>query len=181
VASFGHVAVGLAASRLWADRQGQAAVMPKASMMLLCSALALLPDIDVLAFRLHIPYAAPFGHRGAIHSLSFAVIVGCSAGGVQALRGRPWLGFGLLAGALTASHGLLDTLTDGGLGIALLWPFTEHRYFFVWRPLPVAPIGRGVLSTWGLSVVLTELWMFSPLVVYALWPRRKRFNVVNRS
>ena len=28
-------------------------------------ALSILPDLDVLAFRFGIPYAAPFGHRGA--------------------------------------------------------------------------------------------------------------------
>ncbi|AVH93196.1 metal-dependent hydrolase [Stenotrophomonas maltophilia] len=33
---------------------------------------AMLPDADVLAFALHIPYADAFGHRGASHSLLFA-------------------------------------------------------------------------------------------------------------
>ncbi len=177
MASVGHVAVGLAGSRFWAERQWPA-VGSKASMMVFYAALAVLPDIDVLAFRLHIPYEARFGHRGAFHSLAFAVLVGCSVGLVQTIRRRRWLGLALLAAAVTASHGLLDALTDGGLGVALFWPFTEHRYFFVWRPIPVAPIGRSVLSEYGLWVALTELWMFSPLILYALWPRRSRgFNV----
>ena len=42
---------------------------------------------------------------------------------------------------VVASHGLLDALTDGGLGAALLWPFSDERFFAPWRPLPVAPIG----------------------------------------
>ena len=173
MATFGHVAVGLAASRFWAGRRGH--LVPSKVSMLVYAALALLPDIDVLAFRLHIPYGARFGHRGALHSLAFAGFVGCFVGLVQAFRRRPWLGLALLTSAVTASHGLLDALTDGGLGVALFWPFTEHRYFFVWTPIPVAPIGRSALSVYGLSVVLTELWMFSPLVAYALWPRRNRY------
>ena len=52
----------------------------------------------------------------------------------------------LAAPALLASHALLDTLTDGGLGAALLWPFNFTRYFAPWRPIPVAPIGLDFLS-----------------------------------
>ena len=36
---------------------------------------AMLPDADVLAFALHIPYADAFGHRGASHSLLFALVL----------------------------------------------------------------------------------------------------------
>ncbi|HID7840034.1 metal-dependent hydrolase [Stenotrophomonas maltophilia] len=36
---------------------------------------AMLPDADVLAFALHIPYADAFGHRGASHSLLFAGVL----------------------------------------------------------------------------------------------------------
>ena len=35
-------------------------------------AVAVLPDIDVLAFRFGISYAAGIGHRGLSHSLVFA-------------------------------------------------------------------------------------------------------------
>lgn len=40
---------------------------------------AMLPDADVLAFALHIPYADAFGHRGASHSLLFAVVLAALA------------------------------------------------------------------------------------------------------
>ena len=66
------------------------------------------------------------------------------------------------------SHGLLDTLTDGGLGAALLWPFDLTRYFAPWRPIPVAPIGLDFLSRYGLAVSLAELVLFAPLIVFAL-------------
>jgi hypothetical protein len=71
-----------------------------------------------------------------------------------------------------ASHGLLDTMTDGGLGCALLWPFSLTRFFAPWRPIPVAPIGLDYLSLYGAIVAASELALFSPLFVYALRPRR---------
>jgi inner membrane protein len=52
---------------------------------------AMLPDADVLAFALHIPYADAFGHRGASHSLLFAGVLAALAA-VLAFFGsrRPW-------------------------------------------------------------------------------------------
>ena len=41
----------------------------------------------------------------------------------------------------TASHGVLDALTDGGLGVAFFSPFDTSRYFFAARPVAVSPIG----------------------------------------
>jgi hypothetical protein len=31
---------------------------------------------------------------------------------------------------VTASHGMLDAMTDGGLGVAFFAPFDNARYFF---------------------------------------------------
>jgi hypothetical protein len=36
---------------------------------------------------------------------------------------------------VTASHGALDAMTDGGLGIAFFAPFDNTRYFFPFRPI----------------------------------------------
>jgi len=74
--------------------------------------------------------------------------------------------------ALVASHPLLDALTDGGLGVALLWPFSAERFFFPWRPIPVSPIGVGFFSLRGIRVALAELQFFAPVYVVALWPGR---------
>jgi inner membrane protein len=138
------------------------------------SALAMLPDADVVAFKLGIPYGATWGHRGASHSLAFALGVALAVAGVtRALRG-PAGRMGVLALLAVGSHGLLDALTDGGLGAALLWPFSHARLFAPVRPLPVAPIGAGMLSARGLYVVLVEFICFLPLWAYALWPRRGR-------
>src|SRR4051794_32770905 len=131
MASLGHVAVGLALGRAHDPR---APLVARVKPMLAFAALAMLPDADVIAFKLGIPYSAPFGHRGAIHSILVALVVGALVGGAMRSR-KIWM----LATAAVLSHGLLDTLTDGGLGVALLWPFDLTRYFAPLRPIPVAP------------------------------------------
>jgi inner membrane protein len=160
MASIGHIAVGLTAARL----RGGGAVRG-----LGWSALSMLPDLDVIAFWLGIPYGAPFGHRGATHSLVFAAAAGIIA--VLIARAPDRRRVGLLAFAVVASHGLLDALTDGGRGVALLWPFSAERHFAPIRPIPVAPIGAGIFSPRGYYVMAVEAIAFSPLLIYALWPR----------
>lgn len=162
MASIGHVAVGLAAARA---HSGRAVSWRTLSIF---GALALLPDLDAIAFHFRIPYGAEWGHRGAAHSLAIALSIGVLGA---------WLTKSLRSGAfvalVVASHGLLDSLTDGGLGVALLWPFSEHRYFAPWRPIPVAPIGIGMLSDRGSKVIIVEALMFWPFALYALWGRRQ--------
>jgi inner membrane protein len=171
MASIGHVAVGLALGRL---EGGGRPLKRLLGGMALFSALALLPDADVVSFKLGIPYAAPWGHRGASHSLVVAAGVALVAAGVARALGARAGRMGVLAFLAVASHGLLDALTDGGLGAALLWPFSHARLFAPVRPLPVAPIGTGMLSARGLYVVVVECVCFLPLWAYALWPRRTR-------
>ena len=79
----------------------------------------------------------------------------------------------LVALAVVASHALLDTMTDGGLGCALLYPFSNERFFAPWRPIPVAPIGPAFLSARGLRIAVIETIAMSPFLIYAIWPRRK--------
>src|SRR5581483_6971382 len=143
MASVGHVAVGLFAAR------GRLRALAG------WSAVALAADLDVIGFRFGVPYAAPFGHRGATHSIAAALLLALIVAGVTR-RARP----GLIALAVALSHPLLDMLTDGGLGVALFWPLSNARYFAPWRPIPVAPIGARLLSARGLHVMLVELALF---------------------
>lgn len=165
MASLGHVAVGMVAGRAWSAERPW-------GWMLAFSVLSLLPDADVIAFKLGIPYSAPFGHRGAAHSLVAALLGGV----LVAVAGRglrlPPLRLGVFATLVLASHGLLDALTDGGLGVALLWPFSHARLFAPLRLLPVSPIGARFLSARGMTVAAVELLYFVPLWAYSLWPRR---------
>ena len=172
MASLGHVVVGLAAAR-W---HVHGTATPRSSFVATALgfvALSLLPDADVIAFSLGIPYAHPLGHRGASHSLAFAVVVAA----LTAMSTRAYwtdrARLAALVAAVVASHGLLDALTDGGLGAALLWPISTERFFAPWRPLPVAPIGTDFISRRGLHCALVELLLFAPLLVYALAPRRR--------
>jgi len=175
MASIGHVAIGLAARRFHAGAlpsRGTAL----AGAVLWC-ALSLLPDADVIGFSLGIPYHAPWGHRGATHSLAFAAAAGLLAALICRLARLPVGRTGLLVAAVVASHGVADAFTDGGLGSALLWPFSDERFFAPWTPIPVAPIGLRFLSLRGLRVAATELLLFAPFFFYALWPRRRvRYN-----
>jgi inner membrane protein len=165
--SIGHVAVGLAAARL-SPLSSRRRAWPWALGL---AAASLLPDLDCVAFALGIPYHAPFGHRGATHSLAFAVACGLLAAVVARSSGLAARA-GWTVGLVIATHGLLDTLTNGGLGSALLWPFSNERFFAPWRPIPVAPIGAALLGPRGLRVMLVELVAFAPLLVVAVWPRR---------
>lgn len=132
---------------------------------------SLLPDLDVITFRLGIPYRHMFGHRGFTHSLPFALIISVlvvllAFRTVPRFSGRWWL----LAGyffAVTASHGVLDAMTDGGYGIAFFSPFSNTRLFLPWRPLEVAPIGvRGFFSRWGWDVLMSEvLYIWLPVTL----------------
>ena len=170
MAGLGHIAVGAAAARWLTRGEGGAA---RARVTAGLAVLAMLPDIDVIGFALGVPYGAPFGHRGASHSLSVALLTGACAGFLLSRGGaRPWARALPLAIAVALSHGLLDAMTDGGLGVALLWPFTAARFFLPWNPIPVAPIGAGMFSARGLHVTVVEALEFAPLLVYALWPAR---------
>jgi inner membrane protein len=167
--ALGHLAVGLGAARA----QRPPGALSAAAWTQLLVALSYLPDLDVLAFRFGIPYHAPWGHRGAAHSLGTAALCGLLLALLAVVARLPPLRLALTGMAVVASHGLLDTLTDGGLGVALLWPFSDQRVFAPFRPIPVAPIGAGMLSARGLEVVAVELILFLPVFAYALWPRSR--------
>lgn len=146
---------------------------------------AMLPDADVLAFALHIPYADAFGHRGASHSLLFALVLAAVAAVLAFFgSGRPWSAVswqprlaptkaGPVASILqaavfvfvcAASHPLLDAMTSGGLGVALAWPWSDQRFFAPWRPIRVSPFAAQFFSARGVATLLSELrWVWLPL------------------
>ncbi|HKT27758.1 metal-dependent hydrolase [Dyella sp.] len=130
---------------------------------------AMLPDADTLSFKLGIPYADAFGHRGAAHSLMFALCIAILA----ALLHRPLHSTVTRAfafvGLSAASHPLLDMCTDGGLGVAIAWPFSAQRHFFPWHPIRVSPIGVHFFSAQAWPVITSELlWVWLPASAIAL-------------
>jgi inner membrane protein len=167
--SVGHVAIGLAAARM-GPRPARLRAVTWAALLIV---VACLPDLDVVAFSLGIPYHAPFGHRGASHSIVVAAVAGLLVGLAALAFNLPALRVVLAIAFVMATHGLLDTLTDGGLGVALLWPFSDARYFAPWRPIPVAPIGRRLIEAPGLKLMLYECVLFLPVFLVGLWPRAR--------
>ena len=161
---------------------GTVIVPGRTKLIALGAACAALPDADVIGLRLGIPYQHVLGHRGLSHSIAFALLLAALAIWLTQRRdaGHPpaarvgWLFF-----LATMSHGLLDALTDGGLGVAFFAPFQAERYFFPWRPIAVSPISiRRLLSGEGGAVVASELlivWIPAALIaISAIWFRRRR-------
>jgi inner membrane protein len=139
------------------------------------------PDVDVVGFAFGIRYGDMLGHRGLTHSLAFALVLAIAVV-VFAFKEAPRFTRGWWASVayffvVTASHGVLDALTDGGLGVAFFAPFSGARYFLPWRPVVVSPIGiAAFLSPWGLAVIKSEfVWLWLPAIVLMLcaWAYRR--------
>jgi inner membrane protein len=156
---------------------GKPTAKMRGSAWLGAAVCACLPDVDVVAFTFGIPYSHLFGHRGFTHSLFFAAVLATvvlhfvNATGPS--KWRLWLIFFFCG----ASHGVLDAMTNGGLGVAFLAPFSSERYFLPWRPVVVAPIGASrFFSERGLAVVNSELlWIWLPCaaLIMIFWAKRK--------
>lgn len=137
---------------------------------LLGIACSILPDADVISFAFGIPYEAFWGHRGFTHSLVFALLTGLLLTFLfyrRSLSDGSWLAYITYFTLCTASHSVLDALTNGGLGVAFFLPWDATRYFFPWRPIKVSPIGvENFFSEWGASVLLSEwLWIGMPCLI----------------
>ena len=148
------------------------------ALSIACSSL---PDADVIGYRwLYIPYYHFFGHRGFFHSPFFAALLStcivCTFYRKEVIFSIQWWKYVLYFFILTASHGLLDALTNGGHGIALLSPFTNNRYFFPWTPIEVSPLNiEAFLSQRGLTVLMSELiWIWIPCFLIVFFLKMKR-------
>lgn len=127
---------------------------------------SVMPDFDVIGLYAGIQYGDLWGHRGLTHSVAFAALF---AGSLVALwyRGKParaMTGLFLYFFLCTVSHGALDAMTDGGLGVAFFSPFDTTRYFFPVRPVLVSPIGVSeFFSAYGVRILTSEaLWIWLP-------------------
>ncbi len=131
---------------------------------------AIVPDFDVIGFKFHVDYQSTFGHRGFTHSILFAAMLAA----LGFLFAKPLNLKSSIAAAFiffaSLSHGLIDALTNGGLGVAFFGPFSNERYFFPWQIIEVSPIGiRNFLSERGLKVLISELvWIGLPCLFIAL-------------
>ena len=87
--TIGHVAVGLAAGRMFARDPTR-----PAPAMIGGSLLALAPDLDILGPLTGAPPGSPLDHRGALHSVLTALLIGlATVGAARLLRGSPHRGW----------------------------------------------------------------------------------------
>ncbi len=134
------------------------------------AALTMAPDLDVIGLYVGIPYEHLLGHRGLSHSLLFAAIVAALITFIFARRIKistraVWL----YLFASMASHGVLDALTNGGLGIAFFSPLSNERYFFPFRPIEVSTLNiRHFFESQGASVLANELVTVWPICLMGL-------------
>ena len=154
------------AGRSIAEHSRSRAVGP----MLLCSGLALLPDLDYVGVMMGVPNSGPCGHRGATHSLMLPLLVAAVAASLRPRENLSRLRLSVICALVVASHPLLDALTGDSRGVPLLWPLSFVRFAMPWRPIPNAPCGLEFISLTGLRVASIELLMFLPLLMLALWP-----------
>jgi inner membrane protein len=147
-------------------------------------ACSVMPDMDTIGFFFGIPYHHFFGHRGFFHSPFWAFLMSLLVVSLffHDIRIYSSRGFFYLVSffLVTASHGILDAFTSGGLGIALLSPFEGARYFFPRTPIEVSPIGIGAFfSRGGFSVMKSELlWVWLPSFFVAIGGRFIRFMLL---
>ena len=174
-----HAFVGLAGAKIFARRK-----MPL-RFWVLAPVCAFLPDLDTLGFRFGIKYGDMLGHRGLTHSLPFALVLSLVVVLLffrehKPFASRQWWWLWLFFFLVTASQGILDAMTDGGLGVAFFAPFSNERLFLPWRPIVVSPIGvRGFMTykrhaVRALSSEFLVVWlpMILLMIVTHIWRKR---------
>ena len=147
--AFGHSIVGFTLTKV---------IDSKNTKWLLLAAIfsTILPDFDVIAFKLGIAYEHPLGHRGFTHSILFSIIWALLLMFIFGKKNK--LIWFLVIFLSTLSHGILDAMTSGGKGIGFFIPFNNERFFFPFRGIKVSPIGISeFFSTWGLKVFFSEI------------------------
>jgi inner membrane protein len=140
------------------------------------AAVSTIPDLDVIAFSLGIPYGHTFGHRGFSHSLAFSLMLGLLTCLILFVRREhstwKWGVLFLLTFIAGASHGLLDAATDAGLGVGLFIPWSDERIFYDFRPLRTSSISlSNFFRMRTIGVLESEImWVLSPLLfLSSLW------------
>ena len=122
------------------------------------------PDIDAIGRPFGMGDVSFLGgHRAVTHSVFAALVAGVAAsalaGRTQAAHAR--LRIALYVTAVVASHGVLDTLTAYGEGVAFFAPFSMERWRSAWQPFS------------GLWPEVVGLWL-PALLMYVAWRQARR-------
>ncbi|MEE8524136.1 MAG: metal-dependent hydrolase [Thermoanaerobaculia bacterium] len=160
--AFTHFAVGAACALPLSASENARRVIRPAAVAVAAGLLSVAPDLDVLLMSV-VPYLHFFGHRGFFHSPFFLaglsmILAAVPFAFLRDFKLGQWLALAAVFGVAAVSHPLLDSMTDGGRGVMLLYPFSEERIFLPWRPIPVSPLGVSrFFSLRGLRILLAEL------------------------
>jgi len=139
-----------------------------------CAVAAVIPDLDVAGRAFGISPESVLGHRGISHSIAAAAVIGTIGSALLATRYQWRISFPCLFLSVL-SHGLTDMLTDGGKGIALMWPVSGERLFAPFRPIEVSPILLRGFENGKLPLVLVSelIWLIAPAILLALLVRSR--------
>lgn len=155
----------------------------RASDWLVVVTAGLLPDSDLLIPSAVMRFAPSWHHRGAMHSISMAVLAGAIF--ARCLSRRPtlqgsflWLWF--LFALATLLHGLVDTLTTYGPGVSLLWPFSLTEVKAPWLPLGAVDLslfsGRAAKVAATILNEMMVVWAPASVIAWLGLLRRGRMN-----
>jgi inner membrane protein len=158
--AFSHAIVALAMGRAFQNKE------LSWRELFLGAFCSVVPDFDVIGLYVGIQYGDMWGHRGLTHSIVFAALFAASLVAVW-YRGKDMLAMTslfLYFFLCTVSHGVLDAMTNGGLGVAFFSPFDTTRYFFPVRPVLVSPIGVSeFFGEYGVRILASEaMWIWLP-------------------
>ncbi|HRI01206.1 MAG TPA: metal-dependent hydrolase [Saprospiraceae bacterium] len=148
-------------------------------LSILCSCI---PDIDGIGFFAGIPYHSIWGHRGITHSILFAMLWSYLLSQYflkdesRELKVQWFFHFFWC----TISHSLLDSMTDGGLGVGFFLPFIDERYFIA-NFIPVSPMSIGFFSSIpGILFLLEELTILGLIsipILFMGWLKQNFLNI----
>lgn len=146
----------------------------KRKIIVLSIIFSILPDLDGIGFQFGIKYNSLFGHRGFSHSLLFIIITAILFAFFISpkikLKSKNSTILFLNFFTIGALHVLLDSMTNGGLGVALFSPISNQRFFLPWRPIEVSAIlPQYFFQLDGLSVIKFELlYLILPSIILSL-------------
>ena len=163
----GHAVAGIAITSACSDGRLPRRTWPLA---VFC---AVAPDLDWFVGLAGLHRGHFLNHRGLAHSLGAALVLAAAVlllGYRREWRGsRVWSSLSLAA----LSHGLLDTCTSGGVGVALFAPFSSTRWACIWQPGWVAPLPLNPehTSTFLASLGSEAVWIGLPALAVILGSR----------
>jgi len=136
-------------------------------------AVGVLPDADIVSRYFGVPHTADFGHRGATHTLAFALFIAALALAAPRQSRNNALRVFTFILISTLSHPLADMMNDGGKGIMLLWPLDHDRFKFLLHPVKVSAVGLQGLETGTIWPTLWSelLWLLLPAALLAAMAR----------